>query len=159
MLQKLVRNVTSSNAATPHAGILSVISPNVRIVGDIVSQGEVHVDGQIDGNITCQSLTIGEGARISGEVTADSVRIHGELSGKVNSPLVSITKTARVTGDVIHESLEIELGAYFEGHCIRRPGSQSPDVKRMIEAAPPTPTPATPPSSGKKAAAEDRSDD
>ena len=137
MLQKLVRNASSSHQSNAqHSGILSVISPNVRIVGDIVSQGEVHVDGEIDGNITCQVLTIGEGARVSGEVTAESVRVHGELSGKINSPIVSITKTAKVLGDVIHESLEIEVGAYFEGHCIRRHGgTPQSDVKR-IEAAP-----------------------
>jgi cytoskeletal protein CcmA (bactofilin family) len=133
MLQKLVRNShSSSHHAQP--AILSVISPNVRIVGDIVSQGEVHVDGEIDGNITCQVLTIGEGARISGEVTAESVKVHGELSGKINSPVVSITKTARVVGDIIHESLEIEVGAYFEGHCVRRPGTQHPEVKRIEQA-------------------------
>jgi len=153
MLQKLVRNASSSSNQSAHAsGILSVISPNVRIVGDIVSQGEVHVDGEIDGNITCQVLTIGEGARISGEVTAESVKVHGELSGKINAPIVSITKTAKVTGDVIHESLEIEVGAYFEGHCIRRPGTQHPEVKR-IEAA--LTAPATPAASAIPVSAED----
>ena len=145
MLQKLVRNA-SSHSSAHQAAVLTVISPNVRIVGDIVSQGEVHVDGEVDGNISCQSLTVGEGARISGEVTAESVKIHGELSGKINAPTVSITRTAKVTGDVIHESLEIEMGAYFEGHCIRRPGAvqqQQPEVKR-IEAALTSPNTAIP---------------
>ena len=142
MLQKLVRNA-SSHSSAHQAGVLSVISPNVRIVGDIVSQGEVHVDGEIDGNISCQLLTVGEGARISGEVTAESVKVHGELSGKINAPTVSITRTAKVTGDVIHESLEIEVGAYFEGHCIRRPGTSQPEVKR-IEAALTSPSTAIP---------------
>ena len=139
MLQKLVKN--HSHASSGHqAGTLSVISPNVRIVGDIVSQGEVHVDGEIDGNITCQLLTVGEGARISGEVTAEVVRVHGELNGKINAPTISITRTAVVTGDVIHDSLEIEVGAHFEGHCIRRPGVSSTEVKR-IEAALTAPAP------------------
>ena len=133
MLQKLVRN-TPSQASSLQAGVLSVISPNVRIVGDIVSQGEVHVDGEIDGNISCQTLTVGEGARIQGEVTADSVKVHGELTGKINAPTVSITRTAKVTGDVIHDSLEIEVGACFEGHCIRRQVQVAPagvDVKAL----------------------------
>ena len=132
MLQKLVRSVPSQ-ANNVAAGVLSVIAPNVRIVGDIVSQGEVQVDGEIDGNISCQMLTIGEGARISGEVTAEMVKVHGELNGKINAPTVTISRTAKVTGDVIHDSLGIEVGAHFEGHCIRRPGSAS-DVKQ-IEAA------------------------
>ena len=134
MLQKLVKNVTSGAQHSHDGGVLSVISPNVRIVGDIVSQGAVHVDGEIDGNITCQNLTIGEGARIAGEVTAESVKVHGVLSGKINAPTITIARTAKVVGDLVHETLEIELGAYFEGHCIRRPGSQQGEVKR-IEAS------------------------
>jgi cytoskeletal protein CcmA (bactofilin family) len=131
MLQRLVKNVTTPAPAASGTGILSVISPNVRIIGDIVSHGEVHVDGEIDGNITCQILTVGEGARISGEITADSVRVHGDVTGKINAAEVHITRTARMLGDVHHESLEIEIGAYFEGHCMRRPGSQQTELKRI----------------------------
>ena len=103
----------------------------------MVSQGEVQVDGEIDGNISCQMLTIGEGARISGEVTAEVVKVHGELNGKINAPTVTISRTAKVTGDVIHDSLGIEVGAYFEGHCIRRPtvGSTANSDVKQIEAA------------------------
>jgi len=56
---------------------LSVIGPDVRIVGDIITQGEMQIDGQVEGDITCQTLVVGEGARITGEVSADSVRVHG----------------------------------------------------------------------------------
>lgn len=131
MLQRLVKNVTHPAPAAGGSGILSVISPNVRIIGDIVSHGEVHVDGEIDGNITCQILTVGEGARISGEITADAVKVHGDVTGKINAAEVKITRTARMLGDIHHETLEIENGAYFEGHCVRRPGSQQTELKRI----------------------------
>lgn len=131
MLQRLVKNVSSQAPTASGGGILSVISPNVRIIGDIVSHGEVHVDGEIDGNITCQILTVGEGARISGEITADSVKVHGDVSGKINAAEISISRTARVLGDLHHESLEIAIGAYFEGHCVRRPGTQQTELKRI----------------------------
>lgn len=143
MLQKLVRNVANGVSHNAESSILTVISPNVRIVGDIVSQGSVHVDGEIDGNLTCQSLTVGEGARISGEVTAESVKVHGILNGKINSPTISIARTAKVSGDLFHETLEIEMGAYFEGHCIRRPNAPPTEVKRIENAVPaPSPAPA-----------------
>jgi cytoskeletal protein CcmA (bactofilin family) len=99
---------------------LSVIGPDVRIVGDIITQGEMQIDGQVEGDITCQTLVVGEGARITGEVSADSVRVHGTLDGKINSNTVTLAKSAKVVGDITHETLEIEAGAHLEGHLIRK---------------------------------------
>ncbi len=136
--QKLVKNVAAAAGSTSHhhhGSILSVIASDVRIVGDIITQGEIQVDGQVDGDITCANLVIGEGARIAGEVTADQVRIHGELAGKINASVVRIAKSARVIGDVAHESLEIEAGAHVEGHCIHR--ATTPRIEpKQIEAKP-----------------------
>ena len=136
MLQKLVKNVAAVTGSNAHHGtILSVIASDVRIVGDIITQGEIQVDGQVDGDITCANLVVGEGARISGEVTAEQVRVHGELTGKINASMVRIAKSARVIGDVAHESLEIEAGAHVEGHCIHRNATPRPEP-RQIEAKP-----------------------
>ena len=101
---------------------LSVIGPDVKIVGNIITQGEMQIDGQVEGDIACQRLLVGEGGRITGEVTAETVQVHGELTGKINASTVLITKSGRVTGDVTQDSLEIEAGASMEGRLIRRNG-------------------------------------
>lgn len=101
---------------------LSVIGADVRIVGNIFTQGEMQIDGQVEGDIACQRLLVGEGARITGEVTAETVQVHGELNGKINATSVMIAKSAKVTGDVIQESLEIEAGASMEGRLVRKGG-------------------------------------
>ncbi|MGE5504525.1 MAG: bactofilin family protein [Actinomycetota bacterium] len=106
-----------------------MIGADVRIVGDIITQGEMQIDGQVDGDITCQRLVVGEGGRIAGEVSAETVEVHGELSGKVNASTVIIAKSARVIGDITHDSLEIEAGAYMEGHCIRKGGHAKVESK------------------------------
>ncbi|MDA8230758.1 MAG: polymer-forming cytoskeletal protein [Magnetospirillum sp.] len=131
MLQKFVKTVSSSGGSN-QGGVLSVIGPDVRIVGDILSQGELHVDGQVEGDITCTTLVVGEGARISGEVTAEHTKIFGELKGKINAAVVTIARSARVLGDVAHEVLEIEAGAFVEGQCIHRASAP-----KRLEAPPP----------------------
>ncbi|EME68897.1 cell shape determination protein CcmA [Paramagnetospirillum caucaseum] len=102
---------------------LSVIGADVRIVGNIFTQGEMQIDGQVEGDISCQRLLVGEGARITGEVTAETVQVHGELNGKINASSVLIAKSAKVTGDVIQDSLEIEAGASMEGRLVRKAGA------------------------------------
>lgn len=128
MLPKLGKSLGVSSgghgARTGTGGVpLSVIGADVRIVGNIFTQGEMQIDGQVEGDITCHCLMVGEGARITGEVTAETVRVHGELNGKITADSVTIAKSARVVGDVIQDSLEIEAGASMEGRLVRKTGS------------------------------------
>lgn len=100
----------------------SIISADLKIVGDLSSDGEIQIDGSVDGDIRTKSLLVGETAHIKGEIVADSVFVHGSISGQIKSRSVSLAKTAHVVGDILHEDLAIEAGAFLEGHC-----------KRMVE--------------------------
>ncbi|MEE8533942.1 MAG: polymer-forming cytoskeletal protein, partial [Alphaproteobacteria bacterium] len=65
------------------SGEPSVISADLKLIGNVHSAGDVQVDGTIEGDINSRSLTVGEGARIDGSITADHVRICGSVSGQV----------------------------------------------------------------------------
>jgi|AGTN01.2.fsa_nt_gi Integral membrane protein CcmA involved in cell shape determination len=142
MLQKLTRGAPAQG---PRPAVpLSVIGPDVRIVGNIITQGEMQIDGQVEGDITCQTLVVGEGARIAGAVVAESVRVHGHLSGKIDANTVMIARSAEVVGDITHESLEIEAGGHLEGHLIRKVSQRAKALlpaedKKVIEAPAPAP--------------------
>ena len=97
----------------------SIISANLKIVGNLVSDGDVQVDGLIEGDVNSRSLTVSENASIHGQVEADKVRIHGTVHGQIKAINVAMGPTARVVGDVIHTNLVIESGAFLEGHCKR----------------------------------------
>ncbi len=97
----------------------SIISADLRMVGDLLSKGEIHIDGAVEGDIRCQVLVIGQSGAVTGEIIADTVRVHGTLTGQIRSRSVFLAATARVVGDVSHESLAIEPGAFLEGHCGR----------------------------------------
>jgi len=97
----------------------SLLSADLKITGDINSQGEIQVDGQVDGDIHSEVLVIGETAQINGEISADSVRVHGYVTGQIKARSVSLAKSAHVLGDILHENLSIEQGAFLEGHCRR----------------------------------------
>jgi len=97
----------------------SIISSDVRIVGDLQSQGEIQVDGAIDGDIRTHTLLVGEGAHVTGEIVADTVIVRGNVTGQVKARSVELAKTAHVIGDILHEDLTMETGAFLEGHCKR----------------------------------------
>jgi len=97
----------------------SIISADLTIEGNLVSSGEVQVDGNVHGDIRCKALIVGIKGQVTGEVNAQTVRMHGAVKGMVRAKSVFLASTARMAGDVEHESLAIEPGAFMEGHCKR----------------------------------------
>ena len=108
---------SSSAAAKPMAP--SIFSKDLRITGDLNSDGEIHVDGAVVGDIRTKVLLVGESADIKGEIIADTVTVHGRITGLIKSRSVHLAKTAKMLGDILHEDLSIEAGAFLEGHCRR----------------------------------------
>ena len=97
----------------------SLISADLQIVGNLRSQGEVQIDGTVDGDVAANALTIGERATINGEIVADDVVVKGRVNGRIRARKVQLAKSAHVVGDIWHELLAIDSGAFVEGHCKR----------------------------------------
>ena len=100
-------------------GVPSIISPDLKIIGDLKSSGDIQIDGRIEGDINSRLLTVGEQATVEGCIVADTVRISGTVLGQVRAKTVHLDKKARVTGDITHEILTMEAGAFFEGQVRR----------------------------------------
>lgn len=97
----------------------SQIGADLTIIGNLVSKGEVHIDGEIQGDLHAAQITIGESARVTGGIVADEVVVRGAISGSVRGRRVVLQSTSRVEGDIYHQQLGIEQGAYFEGKSRR----------------------------------------
>lgn len=100
----------SNNGAT-----FSVIGPDVSIKGDVKASADLHVDGTIEGDITCSSLVQGEASSITGGVEAESARLAGTVSGSIKARELVILRSAKIEGDVHYDALTIEQGAQVEG--------------------------------------------
>ena len=129
MLRRLGKGSGSGGSSSRASMPLSVIGADVRIVGDIITQGEMQIDGQLDGDITCARLVVGEGARLTGTIRAETLRIHGQLNGSVFATAVIIARSAEVVGDITHETVEIEAGARLEGRLIRNANVVTPALE------------------------------
>ncbi len=100
-------------------GIPSVIGPELQITGNLVSRGEVQIEGEINGDIHGSHVLVGERATVTGGVVADEVVVRGHVMGSVRGKRVLLQSTSRVEGDIYHLTLAIEQGAYFEGKSRR----------------------------------------
>lgn len=99
--------------------IPSVITRDIHILGNIVSDGVIDIDGTVDGNIRCVTLTVRQHANIKGEVTAENVLVYGKINGLIKAKHVHLYSSCHIEGIVMHESLTIEDGAFVDGKCKR----------------------------------------
>ncbi len=103
----------------------SIISRDLKIKGDLICNGDIQIDGEVEGDVQSRSITIGEGADVRGTISSDSIRICGSVNGQLKGQSVVLAKTAKLVGDVVHQTLAVEPGAFFEGQCRRIDGTKS----------------------------------
>ncbi len=132
-----VAEQSKRSPASPNRAAPSIVSADVKMKGSVVSQGEVQIDGNIEGDIRASSLTIGNTGAVTGEVVAETVIVRGSVKGQVRGKKVQLCTGAKVEGDITHASLSIEPNAIFEGQ-VRH--SQDP-LNDSTRPAAPSPTP------------------
>ncbi len=114
---KLARRLSRSTTGAP---VPTIISENSKIMGNIVSEGIVHVDGHIEGDITCEELVIGVKGSVHGEIKVANLQLFGLLKGKAEVNDLFVAKSAKLLGDASHNTIAIEPGAYIDGCCLRK---------------------------------------
>ena len=94
-----------------------VLSSGVSIKGDVSFRTELVIDGQVDGAIKSEGkLTIGQHARIRGEIRAGTVTVQGTVEGNVfASDRCSLESGATLRGDIEAPRLAVDENATFMG--------------------------------------------
>lgn len=98
----------------------TVIGPSVKVKGDFNGQGNIIVEGIVDGSLkTNGNLEVGKTAKITADVEAKEAKIGGQISGNVKiKGFLEVTATAKISGDIETSGLSIERGAVFNGKCV-----------------------------------------
>ena len=110
-------DLTTSSAPRKLA-VASLVAEGVRLKGDLATEGDLHLDGSLEGDLRVGHLTLGESGAVSGTIQADSVEIRGRVTGAITARQVRLWATARVDGDISHTELAVEPGAHFVGRSL-----------------------------------------
>ena len=116
----LTNLVSSINRKAAPAPTRSLIDSWLVITGNLQSEGEIQVEGRIEGDIRCANLIVGKDANIMGSIIAEEVIVRGKVKGSIRANRVTLQDTAIVESDIYHKSMSIEQGACFEGASKRR---------------------------------------
>ncbi len=109
--------ISSAKKYPEQAQASNRILAGTSITGDIVSDGDIRVDGKVAGSMKVTGkLVIGEHGRVEGEVECKNAAIAGQLEGTINvAQSLSLSASAKVKGKVQVEKLAVEPGAEING--------------------------------------------
>ena len=100
--------------AVGEAGI-SVLTADVVMEGNLVTSGELLLDGTIHGAVQAARITIDTNGAINGQVVATEVLVRGRVIGPICGVRVHLVPGAQVEGDVMSQSIVVEDGAFIDG--------------------------------------------
>lgn len=109
----------TTSAPARKSGAKSVLASDLRITGDLVSEGAVEIMGEVDGSVSAESLVLCHEGSVKGSIKAETVDLRGRMEGKIGSGSLTLRSAAHVTADVTYATLSIESGATVEGSFAR----------------------------------------
>lgn len=99
--------------------VINLIGKGTIITGDIKSEGDIRIDGELNGNISSNGrVVIGDTGKVTGEVTCKNCEVAGYVKGKMKiEQLITLKSTSTVLGEIGTDKLSIEPGSVFSGNC------------------------------------------
>lgn len=115
--------------------IETIIGKGTALNGNIASNGNLRVDGTLEGNIeTTGHVVIGSSGIITGNISAASLDVAGAITGNVTTVgNLSIHPTGQLVGDVRVKSLNIADGGVFRGRSEMDVHTSAPMVAEAIQ--------------------------
>jgi cytoskeletal protein CcmA (bactofilin family) len=122
----------------PGAPGVTVFGKSMKIVGEVTSDEELYLDGDLDGKLNLRNrLTVGPNSKVNANIKAQEITVFGTIKGNVESESrVSLRTGASIVGDIKTAGIVIEDGAYFKGGIdISRPGDATTTPKAQAATA------------------------
>ena len=118
----------------------SLLDSQLSVTGDLETTASLRIEGNLDGSVlSADSVVIGVGSKVSGDIHAREVVVGGTITGNVHaSERVELQATAVVTGDVHTGSILVQEGGVVNGRVLMGPPGSSAPHGRPLEAAEPT---------------------
>ncbi|ASZ14433.1 polymer-forming cytoskeletal protein [Chitinophaga pendula] len=98
---------------------VNIIGSGTSIQGDIVCEGDIRIDGQVNGLVSTKAkIVVGPEGEITGDLVCQSADILGKVTGIIKvDDLLFLKGNALVKGDVYTVHFEMEPTAKFNGRC------------------------------------------
>lgn len=126
--QKTKSDISTDAPAQPSGA--SIIAAGTTLKGDISSNGDIRIDGTLQGNIqSTAKVVIGANGVVEGDISGQQADIMGKINGTIKvKELLQLKGGCTVTGNIYASKLQIETNANFNGQCHMTTGTPAKPV-------------------------------
>lgn len=98
-------------------GSLSIVARGTRIVGDVVSDGVLKIEGEIKGAVRAgRQVLVGKGGKLEGDLFSREAIVGGEVHGSITADeRVELQASCLVVGDITGKRILMEEGSRVNG--------------------------------------------
>ncbi len=97
---------------------MTTIGPHVVISGEVFCDGDLTIEGSVEGRVTVRegTLTIEASAYVEADVKAIRVYVHGTVRGAITATeRIDLRPSSSVEGSLSADQIAIEEGAHVSG--------------------------------------------
>ena len=94
---------------------LSIITQGIDFTGEVNTEGDIHLDGNMKGLIKANEVVIGPNGSFEGEIVSNILIVSGNIKGKFNIKNLHIRKDGTLSGKAKYLIVTIDSGGKVLG--------------------------------------------
>lgn len=106
-----------SGAQPAREGVISIIGPGMRVVGDCESEGTLRIEGSVEGTVRAgKAVVVGKDGVVDGDIDTQDAVIGGRVTGSITAESrLELQATCVVEGEVRARRIKLEEGGKVNG--------------------------------------------
>jgi cytoskeletal protein CcmA (bactofilin family) len=117
-------------------GEVTIVGAGARLEGNVVSAGNLRIDGQVKGQINAEGdVALSPQSQVEADIRAQNVSIAGRFKGSIQvNGKAHLARGGRIDGNITSKTLVVEEGGVFHGQSIMD-GSAPKEAARSQRAS------------------------
>jgi cytoskeletal protein CcmA (bactofilin family) len=107
-------------------GVISIIGPGMRVVGDCETEGTLRIEGTVEGTVRAgKAVVVGKDGVVLGDIDTQDAVIGGKVTGTVLAhSRLELQATCVIDGEIRARRIKLEEGGIVNGNIQTGEGRQ-----------------------------------
>lgn len=102
----------------PRDGVISIIGPGMRVIGDCETEGTLRIEGTVEGTVRAgKAVVIGKDGVVQGDVMTQDAVIGGRVNGSIIAESrLELQATCVIEGEIRARRIKLDEGGRVNGN-------------------------------------------
>ena len=113
----MAKNDTSETQAG-REGVISIIGPGMKVVGDCMTEGTLRIEGAVEGTVRAgKAVVLGKNGVVDGDILTQDAVVGGRINGSIAAESrLELQATCVIEGEVRARRIKLEEGGRVNGN-------------------------------------------